>query len=311
MLEELGVTWDKISISIPWENHYQSLFRYKEQFGHTDVPREWEENTELAQWVNIQREKFRDLKDGKENDLSDEQISWLNKIGFQWTVVGKGCYSADSPINEQASNVAGPTNPESLIELKTAAASYPNVAIGNETLLTSVTSYADKPNNLFPSEAQAAGMANVQQVRAQASETYNGIPISSAVPMPLNQHPNTNLYNDDFGAINRHNGLGSTNQHSILSQTFQSQQRLNQQLLQQHPSASAIGAHHPSMHAHQQFFVNQQPIQHSVHYGLWQGPQNGQPYHYQAYQEHLIQQMDESCQRNNESNSPPQDRKSC
>lgn len=35
----------------------------------------------LAQWVNTQRKKYKDLIDGKKNNLSVAQINMLNDIG--------------------------------------------------------------------------------------------------------------------------------------------------------------------------------------------------------------------------------------
>jgi hypothetical protein len=56
----------------------------KRLHGHVNVPWQWKENVSLAQWVNSQRKKYKDLMDGKRNNLSEEQIARLNEIGESW-----------------------------------------------------------------------------------------------------------------------------------------------------------------------------------------------------------------------------------
>ena len=94
-----------------------------------NVPWQWHENPALAQWVNTQRKKYKDLTDGKKNNLSEEQIDKLNSIGFKWSTGGKGRYQnsweqlskrARTEVESSLQNMR--TENESSIQLKTAAA---------------------------------------------------------------------------------------------------------------------------------------------------------------------------------------------
>jgi hypothetical protein len=68
-IDKLGFTWDM---------RYGELIKYKEQFGHCNVPKKWAENKQLAYWVVTQRGYYRDSK------LSNDRIKRLEEIGFEW-----------------------------------------------------------------------------------------------------------------------------------------------------------------------------------------------------------------------------------
>ena len=131
MLEGLGIEWGVRKKGTPWEDRFQTLLEYKVRcivslsariklgvficenkarsryhmlqlltsllihqkcFGHVNVPWQWKENKRLAQWVNSQRKKYKDLCDGKKSNLMEDQINLLNSLGFQWNTGGKGRY---------------------------------------------------------------------------------------------------------------------------------------------------------------------------------------------------------------------------
>ena len=81
LLEVIGVDWGKRRWTTSWDERYLNLLDYKRRFGHVNVPWQWKENVALAQWVNSQRKKYKDLTEGRRNNLSEEQISRLNSIG--------------------------------------------------------------------------------------------------------------------------------------------------------------------------------------------------------------------------------------
>jgi hypothetical protein len=81
LLEDIGVDWGKRRWTTPWDERFLTLLEYKQRFGHANVPWQWKENVALAQWVNSQRKKYKDLTEGRKNNLSEEQISRLNSIG--------------------------------------------------------------------------------------------------------------------------------------------------------------------------------------------------------------------------------------
>ena len=81
LLDEIGMNWGEKRKITPWDARYEALIEYRKRFGHVNVPWQWKEDVALAQWVNGQRKKYKDLMDGKRNNLSDEQINRLNLIG--------------------------------------------------------------------------------------------------------------------------------------------------------------------------------------------------------------------------------------
>lgn len=81
LLDEIGMHWGEKRKTTPWDDRYEALIQYRKRFGHVNVPWQWKENVALAQWVNSQRKKYKDLLDGKRNNLTDEQINRLNLIG--------------------------------------------------------------------------------------------------------------------------------------------------------------------------------------------------------------------------------------
>ncbi len=69
IVDKLGITWDE---------RFGELKKYKEQFGHCNVPIFWSENLKLGYWVDKQREN--EIK----NKLTEVRISKLENIGFDW-----------------------------------------------------------------------------------------------------------------------------------------------------------------------------------------------------------------------------------
>ena len=75
-LDKLGFDWDPFNSA--WETMLNELKRYKEQFGHCDVPWEKKNRTPLAQWVSKQRSKW------KRGRLPEDRRVRLDAIGFIW-----------------------------------------------------------------------------------------------------------------------------------------------------------------------------------------------------------------------------------
>jgi len=75
-LDELGFAWAPHDSF--WETMFAELRRYKEQFGHCNVPWEKKNRTPLAQWVSSQRSKC------KRGRLSADRETRLEAIGFIW-----------------------------------------------------------------------------------------------------------------------------------------------------------------------------------------------------------------------------------
>ena len=101
LLEEIGFDWGITSDvkPTPWEDRFEEVCRYKEKYGHPNVPWKWEENRTLAYWVTRQRNMYKFILDGKRAPITEDQIEKLNSIGFQWNAGGKRAY--DRPNLEQ------------------------------------------------------------------------------------------------------------------------------------------------------------------------------------------------------------------
>ncbi|RDC63410.1 helicase associated domain-containing protein [Adhaeribacter pallidiroseus] len=64
-----------------WMKMYEALTQFKERFGHTRVPYQWEPNRQLAAWVY--RQKL------VKAELSAQKVELLNILGFDWTLSRK------------------------------------------------------------------------------------------------------------------------------------------------------------------------------------------------------------------------------
>ncbi|MDN5202482.1 helicase associated domain-containing protein [Fulvivirgaceae bacterium BMA10] len=75
-LENINFAWNLHESY--WMKMYEELVKFKAKYGHTKVPWMWEENPQLAPWVNS-------LKVTKDN-LEIEKIALLDKIQFDWEI---------------------------------------------------------------------------------------------------------------------------------------------------------------------------------------------------------------------------------
>lgn len=90
ILNSIDFTWSLLQCSNDrrWEQNFDQLMKFKEEFGHCNVP----QSTALGKWVQMQRDQFRErqLKDEgyktKRPVIPQERIERLNSIGFSWRV---------------------------------------------------------------------------------------------------------------------------------------------------------------------------------------------------------------------------------
>lgn len=78
LLDKIGVEWQFI-VANDWEAMCQRQLTYKKKDGASVVPRSYEADPKLANWVSAQRQLC------KEND----RIAMLNAIGFVWVATGR------------------------------------------------------------------------------------------------------------------------------------------------------------------------------------------------------------------------------
>jgi hypothetical protein len=80
-----------------WYTRYNQLCEFKDKFGHANVSlQNCESNSQLVRWVATQRElwKVRQKQlEGQSNALSDEKITLLKKIGFEFSIYDKTFHS--------------------------------------------------------------------------------------------------------------------------------------------------------------------------------------------------------------------------
>jgi superfamily II DNA or RNA helicase len=76
LLEAIGITWNPVEAQ--WEEKFERLVAFKEREGHANVPGQYSEDVELANWAGNQR-AFK-----RRGQLTPERITRLEAIGFCW-----------------------------------------------------------------------------------------------------------------------------------------------------------------------------------------------------------------------------------
>ena len=97
-LDEIGFTWVIVENIRSWDESFELLKAYKDEYGHCMVPRRAEyRGFNLGVWVHNQRCTH---KNGK---LSEERVARLDGIGFCWS-------PKRGPSARTASSAVGQTN---------------------------------------------------------------------------------------------------------------------------------------------------------------------------------------------------------
>ncbi|CAE8630824.1 unnamed protein product [Polarella glacialis] len=83
-LDSLGLVWE-VYKAVSWEESFDILKAYKQEHGHTRVPRSYvaDDGINLGRWVNTQRKARKGQGSCK---IDAEQIEQLDSLGFQWAV---------------------------------------------------------------------------------------------------------------------------------------------------------------------------------------------------------------------------------
>jgi hypothetical protein len=77
-LEDLGFEWERGLPEGDWEEMFEALQEYRENHRYCNVPNNWEENKQLAKWVDKQRVNYKNKR------LSNECVKRLESICFEW-----------------------------------------------------------------------------------------------------------------------------------------------------------------------------------------------------------------------------------
>lgn len=68
-----------------WMERARQLYEFHKQHGHTLVPKRYRDNPALGNWVNKQRQQYRNYMAGnKPCALTDSRVEILNRINFCW-----------------------------------------------------------------------------------------------------------------------------------------------------------------------------------------------------------------------------------
>ncbi|KAL7448596.1 hypothetical protein ACHAWC_000756 [Mediolabrus comicus] len=77
-LEQLGFRWN-VRVD-KWDVRFGELVEYHRVNGHCNVPRSYEPNPQLGEWVNTQRQFVKTKK------LAADRVAKLEQLGFRWNV---------------------------------------------------------------------------------------------------------------------------------------------------------------------------------------------------------------------------------
>ena len=85
-LESIGFDWgaSKTDLASIWSIRFQELSKFKVQFGHCLVPKQYVDNPKLGWWVATQRKTYRLHQQGKPSPITTERMRELESIGFDW-----------------------------------------------------------------------------------------------------------------------------------------------------------------------------------------------------------------------------------
>jgi len=76
-LDELGFIWDPFEAK--WETMFMELVKFKDEYGHCNVPHNWKENRSLGSWVAQQR------RNKEKNKLDIRKVERLTTLEIIWT----------------------------------------------------------------------------------------------------------------------------------------------------------------------------------------------------------------------------------
>lgn len=87
-LNEISFEWDPVSSK--WEEMFQLLVEFKNQFGHTKVPQGHKKYKELATWVRNQRDAKK-----QNRPIMADRVKRLDEIGFVWRITTEDAWEKD------------------------------------------------------------------------------------------------------------------------------------------------------------------------------------------------------------------------
>ena len=85
-LDDIGFVWF-LKRRSSWDDMLKKLIEFKEEYGHTMVPKCWKRDPKLGKWCNNQRTAYKHMCDKKvkgARSITIERVKALNSINFVW-----------------------------------------------------------------------------------------------------------------------------------------------------------------------------------------------------------------------------------
>mmetsp|Transcript_1374 Transcript_1374/g.2772 ORF Transcript_1374/g.2772 Transcript_1374/m.2772 type:complete len:309 (-) Transcript_1374:2122-3048(-) len=106
-VSSVGSNRDKITTTRiwrgPWGERFQDLLDFQQEHGHCRVPKRYDANKSLANWVSKQRQEHRKFINGEKASITADRIEALEEIGFCWNaqINSPVCSPSNSKISSQ------------------------------------------------------------------------------------------------------------------------------------------------------------------------------------------------------------------
>jgi hypothetical protein len=67
-----------------WNERFQDLCQFRQEYGYCCVPSHWPKNPPLAQWVKRQRYQYKIKNEGQHSTMTEDREKLLEQLGFVW-----------------------------------------------------------------------------------------------------------------------------------------------------------------------------------------------------------------------------------
>jgi len=158
-LDAIGFDWSPGSAMVDWSVRLDQLKAYQEEHGHTNVPKSYQPNPSLGQWVQTQRVYYKRLKAGKPTHMTNERRQQLDDIGFQWHV-GTGRKGNAEPDQAQPMEVEADPKKEPAPSLDDADANDDPV-VADDAVAAAAAAASEALADAAAAAAAAAGTVSV------------------------------------------------------------------------------------------------------------------------------------------------------
>jgi hypothetical protein len=85
VLDAIDFQWNLRGDTL-WQKNFDALVVFQAEHGHVKVPRLYEKNSKLGEWVTDQRRQLKFKLEGKPTTMTDERKNKLDELGFVWQV---------------------------------------------------------------------------------------------------------------------------------------------------------------------------------------------------------------------------------